>query len=83
MKAAMIHIIGDIIQSVGVIISAILIYCFPTYQILDPFTTIFFSVIVMITTFPIIKQCTMVILEGTPAEVDLEEIKREILDVNN
>jgi zinc transporter 2 len=78
----MIHIIGDIIQSIGVIIAAILIYVFPKYQMIDPLTTILFSVIVMFTTFPIIKQCTLVIMEGNTYPNDLENIKKDIIEVN-
>ena len=46
----MIHIIGDIIQSIGVIIAAILIYNFPNFTIIDPITTIIFCIIVVFTT---------------------------------
>ena len=77
----MIHIIGDIIQSIGVIIAAILIYFFPMYQFIDPFTTILFSVIVMFTTIPIIKQCVHVMLEGNPHVNDTDQIKKDILEV--
>jgi zinc transporter 2 len=78
----MIHIIGDIIQSIGVIIAAILVYFFE-YQLIDPLTTILFSVIVMFTTIPIIKQCFSVIMESSPCDLDVEEIKKEIQKVRN
>ena len=35
-RAAAIHVLGDIIQSVGVLIAALLIYAFPKFQIIDP-----------------------------------------------
>lgn len=35
-RAAFIHIIGDIIQAVGVLIAALIIYAFPSWQIIDP-----------------------------------------------
>ena len=77
----MIHIIGDIIQSIGVIIAAILIYFFPNYQIIDPLMTIFFSVIVVFTTVPIIKQCILVIMEGTHPDYNIDEIRNIISEV--
>ena len=80
-RAAMIHIIGDIIQSIGVIIAAILIYFFPNYQVIDPLMTIFFSVIVIFTTIPIIKQCIIVVMEGTHPDFDLDDIKKLLLEV--
>ena len=38
-RAAAIHVLGDIIQSVGVLIAALLIYAFPKFQIIDPIWT--------------------------------------------
>ena len=80
-QAALIHIIGDIIQSIGVIVAAGLIYLFPNFQIIDPLTTIMFSIIVAFTTLPIIKQCVIVIMEGNNDENILKKIKEEILKV--
>ena len=47
------HAVGDLIQSVGVIIAAFIIYLRPSYQIADPICTYIFSVIVMFTTVPV------------------------------
>jgi len=74
----MIHIIGDIIQSIGVIIAAIFIYNFPQYTIIDPLMTIFFCVIVTFTTIPIMRQCFRVIMDATPEEIDVEELESQI-----
>lgn len=46
----MIHMIGDLIQSIGVIIAGLIIWFHPSYIILDPILTIMFSVIVFTTT---------------------------------
>ena len=77
----MIHIIGDIIQSVGVIIASILIYFFPSYHILDPLMTIFFSFIVFFTTIPIIKECIFTIMEAKPVEFDEKSLKEGLKKV--
>lgn len=83
LRAAMIHIIGDIIQSIGVIIAAIIVFYFPHFQIIDPLMTIIFSIIVMFTTFPIIKQCLLVIMQAAPDGYNINEIKNSIKGVNN
>jgi zinc transporter 2 len=49
-RAAMIHMIGDLIQSIGVIIAGLIIYYYPEYKILDPILTFMFSIIVFTTT---------------------------------
>jgi zinc transporter 2 len=54
-KLTYILILGDIVQSVGVVIAAIIIYFKPEYKIVDPICTFIFSVLVFITTIPILK----------------------------
>jgi hypothetical protein len=54
-RAAAIHIIGDIVQAIGVLIAAILIYACPEWQVIDPICTFMFSILVMFTTYYIVK----------------------------
>jgi len=49
-RAAFIHMMGDLIQSIGVIIAGLIIYFYPEYKILDPILTFMFSIIVFTTT---------------------------------
>lgn len=59
-RAAFIHVIGDVIQSVGVFVAAIVIYFWPQYAIVDPICTFIFSIIVLFTTFTIMKDALLV-----------------------
>lgn len=81
-QPSFIHIIGDITQSIGVIIASALIYFFPSYQIIDPLTTILFSIVVIITTVPIIKQCVFVIMEGNGNSDVFSTIKNELINTS-
>ena len=79
MSAAYIHILGDIIQSVGVIIAAVIIKIFgKEYEIVDPICTIFFAVIVLFTTTPVIKKAISVLLEAMPDSIDYVKLKQSI-----
>jgi cation diffusion facilitator family transporter len=78
-KAALIHLIGDLIQSIGVITASIIIKCRPDLQIADPICTFFFSVLVMMTTIPIFFECVNIIMEGSPEEFDTIELYNKIL----
>jgi len=62
-RAAVIHLLGDMVQSIGVISAAIIIYVKPEYKIADPICTYIFSVLVMMTTVPIFKDCIKMIME--------------------
>ena len=73
-QAAIIDIIGDCIQCVGVIVAATIIKLWPEWKIVDPICTFTFSIVVMFTTYPILKRCFKVIMETTPDDIDTEEL---------
>jgi len=70
--SAFLHVLGDMLMSVGVIIAATFIYFEPTWTIADPLCTYLFSIIVITTTVPITKNCMTVLMEGTPALLDTD-----------
>lgn len=73
-RAALIHVIGDVLQSVGVFVAALVIYFKPEWAIADPICTFLFSIIVLYTTFSILKDALMVLMEGTPSYLQYAEV---------
>jgi zinc transporter 2 len=71
-------VVGDLIQSVGVFIVAVVIWFKPEWVWFDPLCTVAFSVIVFFTTVPISKECIRILMECSPENKDIEEIKKEI-----
>ena len=65
-NAAYLHVLGDMIMSVGVIIAATIIFFDENLWWVDPICTYVFSIIVVFTTIPIFKSCIKVKMEGTP-----------------
>lgn len=63
-RSALIHIIGDLIQSIGVIIAAAIIWINPQYLLADPICTFVFSLIVISTTFKLLLEAIHVLMEG-------------------
>uniref|UniRef100_A0A1L8DEE3 Putative zn2+ transporter msc2 cation diffusion facilitator superfamily n=1 Tax=Nyssomyia neivai TaxID=330878 RepID=A0A1L8DEE3_9DIPT len=80
-RAAFIHVIGDVLQSVGVFIAAILIYFKPEWYLADPICTFIFSIIVVFTTVRILKDTLHVLMEGTPSYLDYTEVKATFLEI--
>lgn len=68
--AAMLHVMGDCIMSIGIIVAATIIYIWPQAWMIDPICTYLFGVIVMFTTYPVTKRCIQVLMEGTPEAFD-------------
>ncbi len=81
LRAAYIHILGDMLQSVGVIIAAAIIFWKPSYSIVDPICTFTFSIIVFVVTMSIVKDCLRIIMEATPKGINVNAIKRDLLKI--
>ena len=79
--SAYLHVLGDLLMSVGVIIAAVVIFIKPEWTIADPICTFLFSVIIMFTSVPVFKDCIMVLMEGTPPDVDVEKLENDIIDI--
>lgn len=77
-QAAFIHILGDILQSIGVVIAAIIVKCRPDWQIADPIATLFFCVICCFTTYPVFKSCFRILMESVPFKFDLDDFEGEL-----
>lgn len=78
-RAAFIHILGDILQSIGVIIASLIIWHNPTgTKIADPICTLIFSVIVFFTTVKITRDIIIILMEGIPKNFNLHEFERKL-----
>nr|XP_040045431.1 zinc transporter 8-like isoform X2 [Gasterosteus aculeatus aculeatus] len=80
-RAAFVHVLGDLLQSVSVLLSAIIIFFKPEYKIADPICTFLFSIFVLCTTFTILRDILVVLMNGTPAGVKYGEVRDSLLEV--
>lgn len=74
-RAAFIHVLGDIVQSVGVLIAAYIIKYKPEWKLADPICTFLFSLLVLLTTLNILKETIHVLMEGTPKDIKYNNVK--------
>lgn len=77
-RAAVVHVIGDMLQSIGVIIAAVLITFYPAAKIADPICTYLFSILVLMTTIPVFRDCMKIVMEVQPNSVDTDKIRDKI-----
>lgn len=78
LQAAYIHALGDLIQNLGVMMAAAIIYFRPEYRLADPICTFIFSILVMYTTYHILIETTNVLMEGVPTHVDSVALEQEL-----
>ncbi|NXR08512.1 ZNT8 protein, partial [Semnornis frantzii] len=64
LRAAFVHAIGDLFQSISVLISALIIFFKPEYKIADPICTFVFSIFVLATTITTLRDILIVLMEG-------------------
>ncbi|KAM7343960.1 zinc transporter 41F isoform 1-T5 [Cochliomyia hominivorax] len=81
LRAAMIHVIGDLVQSFGVFVASILIKIFPQAVFLDPLCTLLFSVIVIITTINLFKESMHIIMDSVPQGLSINDLEMDLLNI--
>ena len=84
--ATMLHILGDALGSLGIIICSLIIrYGEPLlgrYRVLaDPILSLLIVGIILSTTIPVLLQAARVLLNLTPEGVDLKLLRKEILAI--
>lgn len=80
-RAAIIHVVGDLIQSIGVFVAALIIFFKPEWAFMDSVCTFLFSILVLLTTIKILRDVFMVLMEATPNFMDYDEVKRTFLSI--
>lgn len=70
LEGATLHVLGDLLNSVGVIIAAVIIWFWPEAKIADPLVTFIFTIIIIGTSYPTVKKCLLTLMEATPADID-------------
>ncbi|XP_067098189.1 zinc transporter 2 [Osmerus mordax] len=80
-RAAFIHVVGDLLQSVGVMIAATIIYFRPEYKVADPICTFLFSVFVLCTTLTILRDVFRILMEGAPKGIEFNSVKEVLLSL--
>lgn len=80
-KGALWHIIQTFIGSLLIIVTAVVIK-FTGFLLIDPILGIAFGVVLLWASWAILRDSMHLLMEGTPADIDLSEITRALEDVD-
>ncbi len=80
-QGAFLHMMGDLLSSVAVIIGALLILLFD-FRIADPVLSILIAAIIMYGAWRLITQSTSILLESVPAHLKFEEVRDGLLKID-
>lgn len=82
LQGAYLHVLGDSIQSIGVMIGGALIWYKPDWKIIDLICTLVFSVIVLGTTINMLRNILEVLMESTPREIDATKLEKGLCEID-
>lgn len=80
-RSAFLHVIGDLLGSVGAIIAAILIMLFGWY-IADPIASMIVSLLVLYSGWHVLKESVNILMEAKPSGVDYDKVMSLLKSVN-
>ncbi|XP_037297218.1 zinc transporter ttm-1 isoform X2 [Manduca sexta] len=73
LRAALIHVIGDLIQSCGVLLASVLIKFYPEAKVVDPICTFLFSVLVLLTSARVVRDALNMLMQAVPKDFRYRE----------
>lgn len=79
-KAAYLHLMGDTLSSVAVILGGIAIWQYNIYWI-DPFITVLVSLYIIYHTWGVLQQTVNILMQSTPDHIDLNAVQQAVEDL--
>jgi cobalt-zinc-cadmium efflux system protein len=79
-RAAFVHLMGDVISTVGAVIAGVIIY-FTGANWLDPLVSVLIGFLILYNAWGILRDAVDILLESTPRDVDTGELVRDVLQV--
>jgi cobalt-zinc-cadmium efflux system protein len=80
LRGAYLHVIGDLIGSAGAIVAAILILT-TGLLIADPVISIVVGILILVSSWKLVRESVDVLLEAVPAHIDLSAVRNAIDDI--
>nr|WP_296402967.1 cation diffusion facilitator family transporter [Psychrobacter sp.] len=77
MHSAYLHVLGDLLGSVAAIIAALSMMWMGWWWA-DPIASVVVAILILISGFRVVKASTHILMEGTPEEISLDEVKQTI-----
>jgi len=81
-RAALLHVIGDILGSFAALFSGAIIY-FTGWQAADPILSLFISVLICYSSIRLLREALGILMEGVPPHLTLKTIKQSLCDIDH
>lgn len=81
MRAVFIHVISDLLGSIGVLSAGALTY-FTGWDTADPAVSVFIGCLIIYGSWGLIREGVDILMESVPANIDLDELRGDLLAIN-
>lgn len=78
-KGALLHVILDMLGSVGAIIAGLVIY-FTGWMMIDPILSIGLAILILPSAWGLVKKTTHILMDGTPDSFDVKALKKDLME---
>src|ERR1700674_3672519 len=82
LRAAMLHVVGDVAASVGVVVAGTVILL-TGWLYIDPLLSLAIAVLIAFGAWRIVRETVNLLLEGTPSDINLSAVTSEIMDTGS
>jgi cobalt-zinc-cadmium efflux system protein len=79
-RAAYLHLLTDSLGSIGAIVAGGILW-FTDWRPIDPIITILFSILMLVSSWSLVKEAVGVLMESTPSHIDPHQISEDLLKI--
>ena len=76
-RAAYLHMLSDALGSIGAIVAGLVIWL-TGWRPIDPIITFFFAILMLYSSFSLVKEAVGILMESTPPGIDAEQVRRDL-----
>ena len=81
LRSAFVHLMGDVISTVGAVIAGIIIF-FTGANWLDPLVSVLIGFLILYNAWGILRETVDILLESTPRDLDIKKMVSEITELD-
>lgn len=81
LRSALLHVLGDLLGSVGAIVAGLLILFF-NWNIADPIASVLVAILILISGYRVTSDSMHILMEGTPTHLSFEKIENKLTNLD-
>ena len=82
MRGAYLHVLGDLLGSVGAIAAGIIILTTGWTQA-DPIISVIIALLILVSSWRLVREATDVLLEAVPSHIDMDEVLEDLRAIDS